>query len=212
MEHVGIDSISSILDFCLKCVDDDYSFITKADKDIFLHVGKEVTQDLNRFNVKKHKCALCGGSAHNFDSCPEVTQSDFKGVYIHFWLLINKLMAGLRKLYHTSKDYTMIFNPLLFLLSIWLRQSMFPLKVYRNYKLMSSIPTNYLSNSNNPSILWIKLCLDSIILLPLGSIKACNWIQTPQVLLILSNISLLISRIFSRPNTKKIGSTTFTTC
>ena len=60
-----------------------YSSIPKGDKDIFLHVVGVVAKDLNKFDVKKHKCALCGGSGHNFDSCPKIVQNDLKGVYIH---------------------------------------------------------------------------------------------------------------------------------
>lgn len=81
MECVNINDIQSIMVFFLDGVDD-YSSFKKADKNIFVQTVKEMTQDLNQFDVKKHKCALCGGSAHNFDSRPEVTQSDLKGTYI----------------------------------------------------------------------------------------------------------------------------------
>ena len=64
---------------------------------IFLHAVRQVTQDLNKFNVKKHKCALCGGSGHNFDNCLKILQNDLKGAYICLCLLIHKLMAGLHK-------------------------------------------------------------------------------------------------------------------
>ena len=100
MERVNINSVSSILNFCLDGVDN-FSSV----KNIFLHAVKEVTRDLNWFDVKKHKCALCGGSSHNFDSCSEVNQSDLKNAYICLQLLINKLMANPWKLYLTNKDH-----------------------------------------------------------------------------------------------------------
>ena len=62
-------------------------------KIFFVHAVKEMTQDLNWFDVKKYKCALCGSSGHNFNSCPEVTQSDLKGAYICLPLFNNKLMT-----------------------------------------------------------------------------------------------------------------------
>ena len=67
--------------FCLGDVDD-YASISKADKDIFVNAVTEMTQGLNKFDVKKHKCELCDGSGHYFDDCLEVTQSDLKGTYI----------------------------------------------------------------------------------------------------------------------------------
>ena len=57
MKQVNINSIESILDFCLDGVDD-FSSITKGDIDIFLHAVREVFQDLNKFDFKKHKCSL----------------------------------------------------------------------------------------------------------------------------------------------------------
>ena len=63
-----------------------------------------VANDLNRFDVKKHKCALCGGSGHNFNNCPEVLHGDLKSAYIRLQLLVNKLMSGLQKLYPSSKN------------------------------------------------------------------------------------------------------------
>ena len=45
---------------------------------MFANVVAAFASDLNRFDVKKHKCALCGGSGHNFDNCPEVLQGDLK--------------------------------------------------------------------------------------------------------------------------------------
>ena len=69
------------MDFCLEGVDD-YNSVRKADKDIFVNTVKEMTRYLNCFDVKKRKCALCGGSGHNFDDCPKLTQSDLKGEYI----------------------------------------------------------------------------------------------------------------------------------
>ena len=71
---------------------------------MFANAVAAVTKDLNRFDVKKHKCALCGGSGHNFDNCPEVLQGDLKSAYIRLRLLVNKLMSGLQKLYPSSKD------------------------------------------------------------------------------------------------------------
>ena len=72
---------------------------------MFANAVAAVTKDLNRFDVKKYKCALCGGSGHNFDNCPEVLQGDLKSAYIRLRLLVNKLMSGLQKLYPSSKDF-----------------------------------------------------------------------------------------------------------
>ena len=72
---------------------------------MFANAVAAVTKDLNQFTVKKHKCALCGGSGHNFDNCPEVLQGDLKSAYICLRLLVNKLMSGLQKLYPSSKDF-----------------------------------------------------------------------------------------------------------
>ena len=72
---------------------------------MFANAVAAVTKDLNRFDVKKHKCALCGGSGHNFDNCPEVLKGDLKSAYIRLRLLVNKLMSGLQKLYPSSKDF-----------------------------------------------------------------------------------------------------------
>ena len=81
MERVNINSVKSIKDFCLDGIDDYYS-ISKGDRSMFANAVAAVTKDLNRFDVKKHKCALCGGSGHNFDNCPEVLQGDLKSAYI----------------------------------------------------------------------------------------------------------------------------------
>lgn len=91
------------MDFCLEGMDN-FASISKANKGLFVNAVTEMAQDLNWFNVKKLKCALCGTSGHNFDDCPEVTQSDLKGFYIHLQLLNNKLMPGLKKLYPKSVD------------------------------------------------------------------------------------------------------------
>ena len=104
MEGVNINSVQSIKDFCLDGIDDYYS-ISKVNRVMFTNAIAVVAKDLNNFNVKKHKCALCGGSGHNFDNCPEVLQGDLKSIYICLRLLVNKLMLGLHKLYPTSKDY-----------------------------------------------------------------------------------------------------------
>ena len=104
MEDVNINSVESIMDFCLDSVDN-YSSISKGERDIFVHAVGSVAKDLNQFDVKKHKCALCGGSGHIFDNCPEILQGDLKGAYICLQLLVNKLMSGLQKLYPTSKDF-----------------------------------------------------------------------------------------------------------
>ena len=71
---------------------------------MFTNAVVAVAKDLNRFDVKKHKCALCGGSGHNFDNCPEVLQGDLESAYICLRLLVNKLLFGLQKLYPSSKD------------------------------------------------------------------------------------------------------------
>ena len=71
---------------------------------MFANAVAAVTKDLNLFDVKKHKCALCGGSGHNFDNCPEVLQGDLKSEYIQLQLLVNKLMSGFHKLYPSSKN------------------------------------------------------------------------------------------------------------
>ena len=71
---------------------------------MFANAVAAVANDLNRFDVKQHKCALCGGSGHNFDNCPEVLQGDLKSAYICLQLLVNKLMSGLQKLYPSSTD------------------------------------------------------------------------------------------------------------
>ena len=49
---------------------------------MFANAVAAVASDLNWFNVKKHKCTLCGGSSHNFDNCPEVLNGDLKSAYI----------------------------------------------------------------------------------------------------------------------------------
>ena len=69
-----------------------------------------MAQDLNQFDVKKHKCALCGGSGHNFDNCPEVLRSDLRSAYICLQLLVNKLMSGFHKLYPSSKNLNDIWS------------------------------------------------------------------------------------------------------
>ena len=46
-----------------------------------------MTRNSNLFDVKKHKCALCGFSGHSFDDCPKVTQSYLKSAYICLCLL-----------------------------------------------------------------------------------------------------------------------------
>ena len=104
MERVNINSVKSIKDFCLDGIDDYYS-ISRSDRSMFTNAVAAVAKDLNRFDVKKHKCALCGGSGHNFDNCPEVLQGDLKSAYIRLRLLVNKLMSGLQKLYPSSKDF-----------------------------------------------------------------------------------------------------------
>ena len=72
---------------------------------MFTNAVAAVAKDLNWFDVKKHKCALCGGSGHNFDNCPEILKGDLKSAYIRLRLLVNKLMSGLQKLYPSSKDF-----------------------------------------------------------------------------------------------------------
>ena len=104
MENVNINSVSSIKNFCLDGIDDYYA-ISKVNRDIFINAVGAVAKDLNRFDFKKHKCALCGGSGHNFDNCPEVLQGDLKSAYICLRLLVNKLFSGLLKLYPSSKDF-----------------------------------------------------------------------------------------------------------
>ena len=104
MEDVNIDSVESIKEFCLDGIDDYYS-ISKGDRAMFTNAVAAVAKDLNQFNVKKHKCALCGGSGHNFDNCLEVLQGDLKSAYICLRLLVNKLMLGLHKFYPPGKDY-----------------------------------------------------------------------------------------------------------
>ena len=81
MENVNINSVQSIKDFCLDEIEDYYS-ILKGERSMFVNVVAAVTKDLNRFNVKKYKCALCDGSGHNFDNCPEILHSDLKSAYI----------------------------------------------------------------------------------------------------------------------------------
>ena len=49
---------------------------------MFANAVAAVAKDLNQFDVKKHKCALCGGSGHDFDNCPEVLQGYLKSAYI----------------------------------------------------------------------------------------------------------------------------------
>ena len=103
MEGVNINDIQSIKDFCLDDFDNYYS-IPKSDRSMFVNAVASVAKDLNLFDVKKHKCALCGGSGHNFDNCPEVLQSDLRSAYICLQLLVNKLMSGLQRLYPSSTD------------------------------------------------------------------------------------------------------------
>ena len=103
MERVNINSVQSIKDFCLDEIED-YHSISKGERSRFINAVAQVTKDLNKFDVKKHKCALCGGSGHNFDNCPEVLQGDLKSAYIRLRLLVNKLMSGLKKLYPSSTD------------------------------------------------------------------------------------------------------------
>ena len=105
MERVNINSVQSVKDFCLDGIDDYYS-ISKTDRSMFTNAVVAVAKDLNRFDVKKHKCALCGGSGHNFDNCPEVLKAsgDLKSAYIRLRLLVNKLMSGFLKLYPSSKN------------------------------------------------------------------------------------------------------------
>ena len=104
MERVNINSVQSIKDFCLDEIED-YHSISKGERSRFVNAVTQVVNDLNQFDVKKHKCALCGGSGHNFDNCPEVLQGDLKSAYIRLRLLVNKLMSGLQKLYPSSKDF-----------------------------------------------------------------------------------------------------------
>ena len=103
MEDFNINSVQSIMDFCLDGIEDYYS-ISKGDQSMFANAVAAVANDLNQSDVKKHKCTLCGGSGHNFDNCPEVLQGDLKSAYICLQLLVNKLMSGLQKLYPSSKD------------------------------------------------------------------------------------------------------------
>ena len=75
MERVNINSVNSILDFCLANINantDTFLSVAKDDRDIFLHAVGSVAKDLNQFNVKKHKCALCCGFGHNFDNCSKI--------------------------------------------------------------------------------------------------------------------------------------------
>ena len=111
MERVNINSVQSVKDFCLDGIDDYYS-ISKTDRSMFTNAVVAVAKDLNRFDVKKHKCALCGGSGHNFDNCPEVLKAsgDLKSAYIRLRLLVNKLMSGFYKLYPSSKNLNDIRN------------------------------------------------------------------------------------------------------
>ena len=104
MERVNINSFKSIKDFCLDGIDDYYS-ILRSDRSMFINAVAAVAKDLNRFDVKKHKCALCGGSGHNFDNCTEVLKGDLKSAYICLRLLVNKLMSGLQELYPSSNDF-----------------------------------------------------------------------------------------------------------
>ena len=111
MERVNINSVQSVKDFCLDGIDDYYS-ISKTDRSMFTNAVVAVAKDLNRFDVKKHKCALYGGSGHNFDNCPEVLKAsgDLKSAYIRLRLLVNKLMSGFYKLYPLSKNLNDIHN------------------------------------------------------------------------------------------------------
>ena len=103
MERVNINSVRSIADFCLDEIED-FNSISQGQMSRFINAVSQVKRDLNQFDVKKHKCALCGGSGHNFDNCPEVLQGDLKSAYIRLRLLVNKLMSGLKKLYPSSTD------------------------------------------------------------------------------------------------------------
>ena len=103
MEEVNINRVESIKEFCLDGTDY-YYLISKVDRDIFIHAVGVVAKDLNQFDVKKNKCAICGGSGRNFDNYPEILQGDLKGAYICLQLLVNKLMSGFQKLYPASKD------------------------------------------------------------------------------------------------------------
>ena len=107
MERINSNSVDNILDICLASIDI-FSSIAKDDRKIFLHVVCEVSWNLNKIEIKKHKCALCGGSGHNFDNYPKVLQNDLKSTYICLHLSINELMAGLHKLYPMSKNHNAI--------------------------------------------------------------------------------------------------------
>ena len=109
MENVNINSVQSIKNFCLDDIQDYYS-ISKGERLMFANAVAAVGTDLNKFDVKKHKCALCGGSGHNFDNCPEVLNGDLKSAYIRLRLLVNKLMSGLHKLYPASKNLNDIWG------------------------------------------------------------------------------------------------------
>ena len=81
MEDVNINNVQSIKDFCLDGIDDYYS-ISKVNRNMFTDAVGADAKDLNQFDVKKHRCALCGGYGHNFDNCPKILQNDLKDAYL----------------------------------------------------------------------------------------------------------------------------------
>ena len=59
---------------------------------------EEIGSDINHFDKHKFPCSICGQKGHNFNSCPQLKNTDMEKAYIRLLLLVNRFMQGLKKL------------------------------------------------------------------------------------------------------------------